>query len=259
MSQILIFLWLAGVILRIWRLARFFQLEGYDSRRYIRWLFSKITRILMWRALIFISVALLVAVLLGFFGQDSPALYLVIWGTAAVLSALPEPTKEVKQKFSLTQRAIRLLITAFALALIVMVGVVVIIETTADASQRIEFALVSFLGVIIYHLAPFILPLANVVNFPMEAGFRRMFRERARRTLKKAGPVVIGITGSVGKSTTKEVAAHVLSHRYSTLKNEGNYNNEIGLPVTILSLTEGHQRAVLELSLIHISEPTRPY
>lgn len=39
----------------------------------------------------------------------------------------------------------------------------------------------------------------------------------------------------------------MLSHRYSTLKNEGNYNNEIGLPVTILSLTEGHQRAVLEM------------
>jgi len=59
--------------------------------------------------------------------------------------------------------------------------------------------------------------------------------------------VVVGITGSVGKSTTKELVAEVLSHRYPTLKNEGNYNNEIGLPITILSLTEGHRRAVLEM------------
>ena len=59
--------------------------------------------------------------------------------------------------------------------------------------------------------------------------------------------VVVGITGSVGKSTTKELVAEVLSHRYPTLKNEGNYNNEIGLPLTILGLTEGHQRAVLEM------------
>ena len=59
--------------------------------------------------------------------------------------------------------------------------------------------------------------------------------------------VVVGITGSVGKSTTKELVAEVLSHRYATLKNEGNYNNEIGLPVTILGLTSGHQRAVLEM------------
>jgi UDP-N-acetylmuramoyl-tripeptide--D-alanyl-D-alanine ligase len=58
---------------------------------------------------------------------------------------------------------------------------------------------------------------------------------------------VIGITGSVGKSTTKEVAAEVLSQRYHTLKNPGNLNNEIGLPLTILNLTTEHERAVLEM------------
>jgi UDP-N-acetylmuramoyl-tripeptide--D-alanyl-D-alanine ligase len=58
---------------------------------------------------------------------------------------------------------------------------------------------------------------------------------------------VIGITGSVGKSTTKEVVAEVLSQRYCTLKNKGNMNNEIGLPLTLLSLTEAHERAVLEM------------
>lgn len=58
---------------------------------------------------------------------------------------------------------------------------------------------------------------------------------------------VIGITGSVGKSTTKEVIADVLSQRYLTLKNPGNLNNEIGLPLTLLSLTEDHQYAVLEM------------
>ncbi|MFZ2094999.1 MAG: Mur ligase family protein, partial [Anaerolineales bacterium] len=58
---------------------------------------------------------------------------------------------------------------------------------------------------------------------------------------------VIGITGSVGKSTTKEVVAEVLSQRYFTLKNKGNLNNEIGLPLTMLSLTEDHERAVLEM------------
>ncbi|MBE9523536.1 MAG: UDP-N-acetylmuramoyl-tripeptide--D-alanyl-D-alanine ligase [Chloroflexi bacterium] len=60
---------------------------------------------------------------------------------------------------------------------------------------------------------------------------------------------VIAITGSVGKSTTKEVVASVLSQKFSTLKNLGNLNNEIGLPLTILSLTEDHRRAVLEMGL----------
>ncbi len=58
---------------------------------------------------------------------------------------------------------------------------------------------------------------------------------------------VIGITGSVGKSTTKELVAQVLSQRYHTVKNPGNLNNEIGLPLSLLRLSEGTERAVLEM------------
>ena len=58
---------------------------------------------------------------------------------------------------------------------------------------------------------------------------------------------VIGITGSVGKSTTKELISDVLNQKYRTLKNPGNLNNEIGLPLTLLRLGEGYQRAVLEM------------
>ncbi len=58
---------------------------------------------------------------------------------------------------------------------------------------------------------------------------------------------VIGITGSVGKSTTKELVADVLSRRYKTVRSPGNLNNEIGLPLSLLRLTEDHERAVLEM------------
>jgi UDP-N-acetylmuramoyl-tripeptide--D-alanyl-D-alanine ligase len=58
---------------------------------------------------------------------------------------------------------------------------------------------------------------------------------------------VIGITGSVGKSTTKELTANVLAARYTTLANESNLNNEIGLPLTLLKVTEAHRRVVLEM------------
>jgi UDP-N-acetylmuramoyl-tripeptide--D-alanyl-D-alanine ligase len=64
---------------------------------------------------------------------------------------------------------------------------------------------------------------------------------------RKLNVRVIGITGSVGKSTTKEVIAEVLGQRYRTLKNLGNFNNEIGLPLTILRLSEGYEYAVLEM------------
>ncbi len=58
---------------------------------------------------------------------------------------------------------------------------------------------------------------------------------------------VIGVTGSIGKSTTKEAIAQVLNQRYKTLKSLANLNNEIGLPLNMLRLTPGHQAAVLEM------------
>jgi UDP-N-acetylmuramoyl-tripeptide--D-alanyl-D-alanine ligase len=69
----------------------------------------------------------------------------------------------------------------------------------------------------------------------------------ARFWRRRLDLVVIGITGSVGKSTTKELVAEVLSQRYMTLKSPGNLNNEIGLPLTLLQLSENHERAVLEM------------
>jgi UDP-N-acetylmuramoyl-tripeptide--D-alanyl-D-alanine ligase len=69
----------------------------------------------------------------------------------------------------------------------------------------------------------------------------------ARFWRRKLSLRVIGITGSVGKSTTKEVVAQVLSERYKTLRNPGNLNNEIGLPLTMLRLNGAHERAVLEM------------
>ncbi|GAB4493004.1 MAG: UDP-N-acetylmuramoyl-tripeptide--D-alanyl-D-alanine ligase [Anaerolineales bacterium] len=65
---------------------------------------------------------------------------------------------------------------------------------------------------------------------------------------------VIGITGSVGKSTTKEAIAQVLSQRYKTLKSLANLNNEIGLPLNVLRLTPGHQVAVLEMGFYALGE-----
>ena len=72
-------------------------------------------------------------------------------------------------------------------------------------------------------------------------------QEIARFWRNKLDLRVVGITGSVGKSTTKELVAQALGERYRTLKNYGNLNNEIGLPLTILHLTKKHERAVLEM------------
>jgi UDP-N-acetylmuramoyl-tripeptide--D-alanyl-D-alanine ligase len=239
MVQILIVLWLAGIILRVWRLARFFQIEGYESRRYLRWLIAKPQRYVMWRALVFAGVAGLISLALNWFGQDTEAVYLGVWGVAAVLGVWPEPLKEIKQKFKLTQRAARLLIMAFALAVIALIGSEVALDAAFQTEERTRFAIITGVGLVIYHLAALILPLANVILYPVEAGFRRMFVGRARRNLSKAGPVVIGITGSYGKTSTKEYLAHILSARYRVLATPKSYNTLMGVCLVINSELAG--------------------
>ena len=68
---------------------------------------------------------------------------------------------------------------------------------------------------------------------------------------------VIGITGSVGKTVSKETIAAVVRRRYQTLKSEGNYNNEIGLPLTLLHLTSQHEQVVLEMGMYDLGEITQ--
>lgn len=68
---------------------------------------------------------------------------------------------------------------------------------------------------------------------------------------------VVGITGSVGKTSTKEFIAGVLSQKYNVLKTEGNYNNEVGLPLTLLKIREEHEVAVVEMGISHFGEMHR--
>ncbi len=68
---------------------------------------------------------------------------------------------------------------------------------------------------------------------------------------------VVGITGSVGKTSTKETIAAVLSQKYNVLKTAGNFNNEIGLPLTVFRMTEENEVAVLEMGISDFGEMTR--
>lgn len=68
---------------------------------------------------------------------------------------------------------------------------------------------------------------------------------------------VVGITGSVGKTSTKEVIASVLKEKYNTLKTQGNFNNELGLPLTVFRLRDEHEIAVLEMGISDFGEMTR--
>ena len=89
-------------------------------------------------------------------------------------------------------------------------------------------------------------------------------QQLARYHRQQLGTRVIGVTGTNGKTTTKELIATVLAKKYRVLYTQGNLNNHIGVPLTLLRLTAEHEMAVVEMGanhpgeidqLVHIVEP----
>ncbi len=105
---------------------------------------------------------------------------------------------------------------------------------------------------------------AAVTEVPIEGCPCLVVKDTGRALLKIAAhyrekfhPTLVGITGSVGKTTTKEMIACVLESELCTLKTKGNLNNEIGLPKTLMELDDSHEAAVIEMGMSHFGEISR--
>lgn len=96
----------------------------------------------------------------------------------------------------------------------------------------------------------------KTVDFPhlLVANAEQAFQDLAHYYLTKTGVDVIAITGSNGKTTTKDMTAQILATTYKTYKTQGNYNNEIGLPYTVLHMPDGTEKLVLEMGQDHMGD-----
>ena len=100
------------------------------------------------------------------------------------------------------------------------------------------------------------LPDCNIPYIQVEST-KQALKEIAEYYRSQLTIPIVGITGSVGKTSTKEMIASVLSVHYQVLKTAGNFNNEIGLPLTLLRIREEHEIAVVEMGISDFGEMHR--
>lgn len=100
-------------------------------------------------------------------------------------------------------------------------------------------------------------PIKDVRCIIVDSSFRALGRIAAFYRNRFKDLKVVGVTGSVGKTSTKEMIYLVLSKKFKTLKTIGNLNNEIGLPQTIFNLTSDTEAAVIEMGMNHFGEISR--
>lgn len=94
---------------------------------------------------------------------------------------------------------------------------------------------------------------SEITVFPVE-DVTKAFQELAVYYQSVVAPKIVAITGSNGKTTTKDMTAGVLSQKYATYKTQGNYNNELGMPYTILHMPESTEMLVLEMGMDRADE-----
>ncbi len=230
-----IFLWivaligLSGTAARIYKQARFFQIEEYMNMRYLRWWLAERSRFAPSRPL----VATFVGAILAFFLSEAPdsPLPAIIGAIAALVAVWPPDEGEIKKPFRRTQRATRLLAGAFGAALLVW-GLALLLAARIEPYE-LQVLAVMLVGLVLLLAAPLFLVTGNIIMSPVERFMRQRFIASAKAVMQQVQPAVIGITGSYGKTTTKNFLAHILNGRYHAYATPKSYNTMMGVCIAI--------------------------
>ena len=245
-TLILALLWGIITCWRIRLLARFFQLEEYKNGRFLQWWTQKRSRLFPTRWVTGAASGFVLAGILLTIGIKTIAIHFVWWLIIIIWIAWPEPVVEIKKHFVATQRAKRLLGTAFVLVIGINVGIALLIQPSNIEAPDLEIT--ALVGIMSFWLAPLFLMMANTLMYPVEETFRWRFRSKAKHRLNEVKPIVIGITGSYGKTSTKEYLAHILQGRFNTLATPKSYNTVMGVCITVNNhLKNNHEYFVVEM------------
>src|ERR1035437_4278204 len=208
------------------------QQDDYSNRRFARWLVSGAGRGLNGRVTLAFAVGALAQLALSTGGY--PFVVPAVASAAAVAVALLGPRRVPSKKpLVYTGRARRLLAVSIGLATILIVpGMLVIhgLAVGAGVSRAYApgFAVLTIAAVAVV-AAPITAMVANLCLLPIQASVNLMYRIRARRKLDRFKPMVVGITGSYGKTSTKYFTEALMGSRFRVLKTRASFNTILGV------------------------------
>ena len=254
--MIFLFLWLALLwagltIYSFIDLLRFYQLEEYNNARFLAWARQKWQRVLDWPEL-----AALPVIFIAWLAAGAPASFIL---TALALTAAPvaaffliRRANAVKIKPLVFTARLKRLVGAGALLVLLLAGglslfvlqsgatVQSLLEPAPPASQA--FLIGSLALALLGQLVVIDIMLANLLVYPIEELLRRRYIAAAGKVLAEVDPLVIGITGSYGKTSTKELLAHILAARYEVYKTPKSFNTLMGICKVIREELKPHHR-----------------
>ncbi len=225
------------------------QLEGYQTGRYLHWSVQQRDR---WATVPSFAAGASVAALAGLdlaagTRIGASPLGRVAWGALGVSLWWAARPGQATKPLVLTARARRLLAGQGLLTMtLTALPAAVCALRPGSRPQAIAALLLGTAAASL--LSPLLAAGANLLLWPVEEGFRRYYLADARRKLRALGPTVVGVAGSYGKTSTKELTATILGGRWSVLRPPGSYNTPMGISRVIREeLEPSHEVFVAEL------------
>jgi len=236
--------WLILVARIVLVAARMFQIEEYESVRFLRWGLSRdwLAHRAVWLGLGVAVVALSVAAALP---AVRPVAIAVAWLASAGAAQLTWRWTAAKRPLVMTARMRRLLIAGGFLAVILAAGLALGIVALHPV---VSVVLVLIAAGLVTGLSEILLVAANVVTKPAENSIRRHYLRLARARLTAVDPLVIAVAGSYGKTSTKHILAQLLQPQVTTLPTRKSFNTLMGVSRVINEdLLPEHRVFVVEM------------
>lgn len=240
------------------------QQSGYKGKRYFKWLKSPTTpyrsRLMLLCLLGFLFFCVLGVcfepVFQAFLGETGKTVsaYTGFFAYAFFMIVYINSEGSVNAKVPLkrTKRIVRLCITDIILASAFTFGIIVLFNYLAyiikdEISSILRFSLICITPI----FAPYILYLANLINSPFEKIISRHYVKAATDNIAKTDAVKIGITGSFGKTSVKEILKTILSQKYRVLATPQSYNTPMGIALTAKKLDNTYDVFIAEMGARH--------